>query len=57
VLFNLLETFGPEIMPTPNIDTNLTKMLLKMTNVDDLGLGKFSDADPEKISDIGKMNY
>jgi hypothetical protein len=44
-------------MPLPNIDTNLAKMFLKVTNVDDVGLGKFSDADASKISECGKLNY
>lgn len=57
MLVSMLESFGPELMPTPNLDTNFTKVIVKLTNVDDIGLGTFSDADASKISDLGKLNY
>jgi pimeloyl-ACP methyl ester carboxylesterase len=56
-LMQMIEYFGPEIMSSPNVDTNLAKVFLKMTNADDVGIGSFSDADASKICDLGKLNY
>ena len=57
LLVKMLEGIGPEIMPEPNIDNTLKKLFFKITNLDDFGLGEFSDADASKISDLGKLNY
>lgn len=39
LLLACVEKFGPELMPEPNVDNNLKKTFLKITNFDDIGLG------------------
>lgn len=53
----MLEGVGPEIMPMPNIDGTLKKLFFKITNLDDFGLGEFSDDDASKIGELAKLNY
>ena len=57
MLVSMLEGVGPEIMPMPNIDGTLKKLFFKITNLDDFGLGEFSDDDASKIGELAKLNY
>ena len=42
-MFTLITNHGPEVSPKPNIDNKLVKILMKISNLDDVAYDQISD--------------
>lgn len=42
-MFTLVTNHGPEVSPKPNIDNKLVKILMKISNLDDVAYDQISD--------------
>ncbi len=42
-MFTLITNHGPEVSPKPNIDNKLVKIIMKISNLDDVAYDQISD--------------
>jgi len=52
-----IESIGPELLPTPNVDGKIASGFMKITGASQFSIQAFSDSDPTLVSEKGLENY
>ena len=56
-LIKFMVSIGPEMFPTPNVNSSVSSGLMKISGAANLGMGLVCDDDPTKISQEGLDTY